>query len=339
MSPFIIPVFLPQAGCPHKCVFCDQVSITGVKKNIDPLEELRISVSQFLGFKRKKNRPSQISFYGGNFLGQQEETIQALLSEAAKHVNAGVIDSIRFSTRPDTITGKSLDMLEGYPVKTVELGVQSMDDTVLSISRRGHSALDTETAVGLLKQRGYEIGAQLMTGLPGDSDEKARLTAEKTAELSFDFARIYPTILFKGSALAAWHIQGDYIPSSLDQTVSLVMDMYLLLAAKNIPVIRMGLQSGEGLEIGGQILGGPWHPAFGHLVHSKIFLEKASASIHSLETIADSSVTLKVNPSSVSKLVGMKKSNIFQLKKRLHLKSIQIIPDPSMDKDDVEAVL
>ena len=336
MSPFIIPVFLPQAGCPHQCVFCDQAAITGVKKNSDPVEELRASMRRFSGFKPKKNRSRQVSFYGGNFLGQRPKTIRALLTEAENYVDAGKIDSIRFSTRPDTIRAETLDILESHSVKTVELGVQSMDDAVLSMSRRGHRSMDTETAAGLLKQRGYEIGAQLMTGLPGDSDEKARLTAEKVATLPFDFARIYPTLLFKGSALATWHIRGDYVPSSLDQTVSLVMDMYLSLTEKNIPVIRMGLQAGEGLELGSQILGGPWHPAFGHLVHSKIFLEKASAAIKSAENISDS-LSLKVHPASVSKLIGMKKNNMFQLKKRFHLKSIQILPDPSLGQDDVEA--
>ncbi len=333
MGPFIIPVFLPGAGCPHKCVFCDQAAITGVKGNVNPLEELRASTGRFFSFKRKKKRLSQISFYGGNFLGQRAGTIRSLLNESAKLVKAGKIDSVRFSTRPDTINDNILDMLERHPIRTIELGVQSMDNHVLSMSRRGHSSSETEKAARLLKKRGYETVAQLMIGLPGDTRKKAILSAQKVVDLSFDFVRIYPTIVFKNSPLASWHINGKYAPRSLDQSVSLAGDMWLLFNRNGIPVIRMGLQAGEGLD--DTILAGPYHPAFGHLALSKIFLEKAASAIESTGNISETPI-LRVNPKSASKLAGMNRGNISELKKRFELKSVKIITDSSLGKDVVE---
>ena len=92
----------------------------------------------------KENRkPVQIAFFGGNFLGLKPEEIKSWLELAGEFVSQGLVDGIRFSTRPDTIDADRLDILENYPVATVELGVQSMDDQVLVQAGRGHLASDT----------------------------------------------------------------------------------------------------------------------------------------------------------------------------------------------------
>jgi len=91
-----------------------------------------------------------------------EDEIQRLLAEAAEYVKTRRINSIRFSTRPDTIDRKRLDMIKIFPVATIELGVQSMDERVLSATKRGHSAADTEKAIQRLKELNYEVGVQLM---------------------------------------------------------------------------------------------------------------------------------------------------------------------------------
>ena len=184
-----------------------------------------------------------MSFYGGNFLGLESPKILSLLAEADRFARSGAVDSIRFSTRPDTITPERLDLVSGFPVATVEIGAQSMDDGVLAQSRRGHSAEDTRTAVRRLKARGLEVGLQMMVGLPGDTPEKALETAREIAALSPDFVRIYPTLVLKNSRLATWYHQGRYAPLSLDAAVSDVADFYAFFSLRRIPVIRMGLQA------------------------------------------------------------------------------------------------
>lgn len=333
-KPFIIPVFLPNIGCPHQCAFCNQGAITGIKQKIPSPEKLHQIVNNFFKYKGKDRDLIQIAFFGGNFLGLRAAHIQSLLHEAGKFVTAGKVDNLRFSTRPDTINNETLDILTTFPVSTIELGVQSMDDQVLAMSKRGHTSADTTKAVRLLKKRNYEIGLQMMVGLPGDDKSKAQLTGQKIADMSPDFVRIYPTVVFAGSLLARWYEHGKYTPIPLEQCITLVKNLYLLFRKNDIKVIRMGLQASENFEKDAEILAGPYHPAFGHLVFSQIFLDMATAILES-EVSARDEVWIKVHPRSISKMRGIKNKNIETLKRKYNIKSIKIIPDISLTEDSL----
>ena len=330
--PFIIPVFLPNIGCPHRCVFCDQTAITGVKQNIPSPGKLRLMINEFLKYRGKHRNTVQVSFYGGNFLGLKKDHIQSLLHEATKFVAEGKIDSIRFSTRPDTIDNEMLDFLKDFPVSTVEIGVQSMDDQVLAMIRRGHTSSDTEKAVGLLKERNYEIGLQMMVGLPHDDEIRSIYTGRRIAALSPDFVRIYPTVVLKNSLLAKWYEKREYTPLPLEPCVALVKKLYILFRKSDIPVVRMGLQTSKDLENKTAILAGPYHPAFGHLVYSEIFLDMATSLLKAEKTFNDT-IYLKVHPRSISKMKGPKNRNIEILKKQFHIRTLKIIPDPAISED------
>ncbi len=332
--PFIIPIFIPHAGCPHQCVFCNQVSITGVKQNTVSPDQFRRQIRQFLEYKKENRKPVQIAFFGGNFLGLKPEEIKSWLELAGEFVSQGLVDGIRFSTRPDTIDARRLDILENYPVATVELGVQSMDDQVLVQAGRGHSASDTIRAVEALKERQLDIGLQMMVGLPGDSEARALTTARKIAGLDPDFVRIYPTVVVENSRLAQWFKKGKYVPLSLEDAVTLVKKIYLLFKQEGIEVIRMGLQASDDLEDGSTVLTGPYHPAFGHLVYSEIFWDKALAAIESVKYVKDT-LTIFVNPGSISKMRGLNNSNIKRLKNQFQLNSVTVVPDSSLGKDDL----
>ena len=254
-------------------LFATRVQLRDVKQKIPSPEKFHQIVNNFLKYKGKDRDVIQIAFFGGNFLGLRAAHIQSLLHEAGKFVTAGKVDSLRFSTRPDTINNETLDILTTFPVSTIELGVQSMDDQVLAMSKRGHTSADTKKAVRLLKERSYEIGLQMMVGLPGDDKTKTQLTGQKIADLSPDFVRIYPTVVFPGSLLARWYDNGRYTPIPLEQCTTLVKKLYLLFRKNDIRVIRLGLQASENFEKDAKILAGPYHPAFGHLVFSQIFLD------------------------------------------------------------------
>ena len=331
--PFIIPVFLPNFGCPHQCAFCNQPAITGIKHNTFPPEKLRFLIHEFLQFKDKNRSPVQIAFYGGNFLGLKEHYLKALLDASGQFVESGEVDGIRFSTRPDTITNERLDILKEYPVTTIELGVQSMDDQVLAMAKRGHTAGDTIKAVGLLKERGYTIGLQMMVGLPGDDEATSLATGRSIADLAPDCVRIYPTVVLKNSLLARWYKHGQYTPLSLEPCVTLVKKLYLLFDEKKIPVIRMGLQASKDFENEATILAGPYHPAFGHLVYSEIFLDMVKDHLRSnreFTQTAFDTLLIKVHPQSISKMRGLKNKNIEILKNTFPITSIAIIPDQSV---------
>ncbi len=296
--------------------------------------ECRLQIREFLKYKKENRKPVQIAFFGGNFLGLKTEKINSLLDSAAEFVKDGQVDGIRFSTRPDTINERSLDIIKDYPVSTVELGVQSMDDRILVLAGRGHSASDTVRAVEHLKERQFSIGLQMMVGLPGDDDTGALTTAQRIADLGPDFVRIYPTLVVANSRLAGWYQSGDYTPLSLEEGVTLVKTIYLKFIKAGIGVIRMGLQASEDLEDGTTVLAGPYHPAFGHMVHCKIFLDMAISAIESAASLKET-LTILVNPRSISKMRGLKNSNIKKLKEQFHFKSIEVVPDASLTAEEL----
>ncbi len=234
---------------------------------------------------------------------------------ADSYVKAGKIDSIRFSTRPDTVNRETLELISAFPVTHVELGVQSMDDSVLLASLRGHTAKDAATAALSVKEKGYSLGLQMMTGLPGDSGGQSLETAKRIADLAPDFVRVYPTVVLKDSPLAGMWRDGLYEAQDIDAAVDLAKDISRIFAAENIPVIRMGLAPSESLE-GGVILAGPYHPAFGHLVESAVFLDKAMALLEE-SGINKGRAAFRINPKSESRLRGHKNSNMEILSRRL----------------------
>jgi histone acetyltransferase (RNA polymerase elongator complex component) len=307
--------------------------ITGVNSTISAVD-VRDSVETFLKYKSGRRGIVQIAFFGGNFLGIEMDEIRRMLAEAAVFVEAGRVDSIRFSTRPDTIDSERLDIIKNFPVATIELGVQSMDDRVLSATKRGHSSSDTLRAIQHLKEFDYEIGVQLMVGLPGDDPERLLASARRLAKLKPGFIRIYPTVVLEGSLLATWYRKGDYVPLRIEEAVSQAKNLYLLFKSENIRVIRMGLQASEDLEKGSTIIAGPYHPAFGHLVYSEIFLNMAMSAIKSAPP-KGGRVGLHVHPHSVSKMRGLKNGNIKKLRGKFHLQSIEIVADDSLREDQL----
>jgi histone acetyltransferase (RNA polymerase elongator complex component) len=258
--------------------------------------------------------------------------VETFLKLAQRFVQDGRIDSIRFSTRPDTIDRNRLDVLAGFPVRTVELGVQSMVDDVLRRSLRGHTAAQTVAAVKLLKAEGCAVGLQMMVGLPGDTGDRALETAHRLVDLQPDFVRIYPTAVLKGSLLAEWYRAGRFTPLSLERAVELVKTIYAVFYRHDIPVVRMGLQSAGDLVEENAVLAGPCHPAFGHLVHAALFLEMARRLLSQREVRAPT-VTLKTHPRSISKMKGLKLCNVDALRRQFNLQRLTVEPDPTLPED------
>jgi len=335
--PFIIPIFLPHAGCPHRCVFCDQLAITGTRRKTGAAEaeQIRSQIVEFLNYKTRRRKPVQISFFGGNFLGLNVAEIRHYLALAHEFVRRGDVDGIRFSSRPDTIDCERLDVIADYPVATVELGVQSMNDRILALAKRGHKAADTVHAVELLKERNYAVGLQMMVGLPGDDQASALNTARKIAGLAPDFVRIYPTVVLKNSRLAAWYSDGAYTPLSLDAAVTQVKNLCRFFHQNKIAIIRIGLQASADLADDSTVLAGPYHPAFGHLVYSEIFLDAACSALKAADPDG-SEVAIFVNPRRISTMRGIKNSNVALLKRRFGFDRIEIVPDHRLDEDSLK---
>ena len=189
---------------------------------------------------------------------------------------------------------------------------------------------------------GFQLGLQIMVGLPGDGEDVSMETARRVAALSPAFVRIYPTVVVAGSLLADWYRNGTYSAWSLDRAVALTARMAGFFRENGIRVIRMGLQATDDLQPGDSILAGPYHPAFGHLVYSRLFLEKATALLASRLVIKDgegtAEVVLQVHPRAESRLRGMKNENIRHLKERFGLERITVQRNTGLPEGGLEVL-
>ena len=195
----IIPIFIPHAGCPHQCVFCNQKTISGQKTAA--LEGAKEQINRWLE-RVKPSVENEAAFYGGSFTGLDITLQKELLALTDELLARKVIGSVRLSTRPDYIDDERLELLRNHGVKLVELGVQSLDDKVLAAAERGHTAEQVTNAVALLKKYDFKVGLQLMVGMPEQDFSSVKETVEKVLALKPDIARIYPLLVIKGTPLA-----------------------------------------------------------------------------------------------------------------------------------------
>jgi histone acetyltransferase (RNA polymerase elongator complex component) len=276
LSPFIIPIFIAHQGCPHQCLFCNQRSITGAAEGMVGAREVAETIRTQLAWPRRHSDASvQVAFYGGSFTGLPLERQEELLGAAQPFLASGQVRELRLSTRPDYVTPEIAGFLRAQGVGIVELGAQSLDDGVLAASGRGHTAAQVGTAVACLKEAGMQVGLQLMLGLPGDTTAKALASGRRAAALGPDLVRLYPCLVISGSPLAELYRQGEYQPLSLERAVALAGRLWSIFKARRIPVVRMGLQPSLSLEE--TMLAGPYHPAFGELVLSRLFFNRVRA--------------------------------------------------------------
>ena len=294
---------MPHNGCPCQCSFCNQKIISG-KQNQPSAESVKDAVRVALASKGNYDK-TELAFFGGSFTAIDREYMISLLETAYEFIKDGSIDGIRISTRPDKIDGEIIEILKRYGVTAVELGAQSMNDEVLLLNRRGHTVKDIENAFCMLKDSGFETGLQMMTGLYGSSRERDLETAKKIVELKPDTARIYPTVVLKGTYLAELYEQGVYKPMTLDETVSLCADILPLFFEKNINVIRLGLHYSD--DVKENYLAGGFHPALMELVEGEIYLRKALEALEKYPK--NKPLTLYVNEKELSKMKGQQKRN------------------------------
>ena len=316
----ILPVFVPHMGCPHACVFCDQRRISGQRKAVTP-EDVRALVKQAAALPRS-GAARQLAFYGGSFTAIPEAVQNALLEAGREAIEKGKVDSLRLSTRPDAIAEKTLERLWSFGVRTIELGAQSMDEEVLRRSGRGHSAEDLRRAARMIREAGFELILQMMTGLPGDTLEKSLYTARELITLEPDGVRIYPTVIVRGTELFDLWRRGEYREHTVEEAVDWCARLLPLFEEAGIPVIRLGLNPTEELS-GGEAAAGAYHPALGELVKSRILLNRAREL---LRTVLPGKVKLGVRSSLLSQALGQHRRNLETLRREFPHLATEIVP-------------
>ena len=315
----IIPLFIPHEGCPHRCAFCNQHTIAGSAAAPTPAEAEAI-IEAGVGAAGGK---AEVAFYGGSFTAIPREKMRAYLQITDRFITAGKVSGVRVSTRPDAVDAEILAELKTHGVTLVELGAQSMQEDVLAVAARGHTAGDVRKAAQEIHKTGITLGLQMMTGLPLDDDEKAVLTARDMIALSPAVVRIYPTLVLPGTALAALYRAGRYQPQSLEGAASLAATLYQLFHEAHIRVIRMGVNESEGLSA--QVEAGPYHPAFGELVLAECYKRKAEELLTGRD-LREKELVLRVPAGDESKMAGQERKNVEYLKRVTGAKRIRINP-------------
>lgn len=328
--PVIVPVFLPFQGCKGRCVFCDQKAITSIdEKGVSTETIVRFLSDAFSKARRHEGKKVIVAFYGGTFTNNPLPVIRQILAATSSFREKGLFSSIRVSTRPDSLEEEKLLLMKEYGVDTVELGVQSMNDDVLNRAGRGHSSEHTRDAFYLLKSLGFEVGAQLMAGLPGDSPAIFMDSVEEVIALRPSMVRLYPTVVIEGTALAGLYAGGRYTPLGLEETVSLCAQALARFEEEQIQVIRIGLAPSQELIEGRRMIDGPWHPCLGFLVRSRHYLQKAIKSLPSSDWMG-LDVRVRVPSREITLLRGFRNQGLSALKAALSAKTLTVTPDDSI---------
>lgn len=313
---YIIPIFVPHLGCKKCCTFCNQRKISGETKQVTA-KDVTDTIEYYLkNFKDEENYV-EVAFFGGSFTAIDKLKQEELLSAVQPYIKSKKVDSIRLSTRPDAIDKPILKMLKKYHVKTIELGVQSTNNYILERCKRGHDFEDVEKASKLIRFNGFNLGHQMMVGLPESSEKDDIQTAKDIIKLKPKMVRVYPVLVIKGTELEEEFNRGEFVPLTVGQAVERSTEIVKLFNQKRIQVIRVGLQNTDTItdikNKESEVIAGPYHPAFGQLVEDAIWYDRIVNEIKKINAKVVR-VEIEANPKNINNIVGHKKENINKLK-------------------------
>ena len=316
-----IPIFIPHLGCPNNCVFCNQRTISG--HGDFKIESVRYEIESALST-LSEDTEREIAFFGGSFTGIDRELMIELLELAQEYVNKGLVSEIRLSTRPDYIDGEILDILSRYSVKTIELGLQSLNDEVLNASKRGHDTECALSACRAIKERGFNLIGQMMIGLPRSNADTEIKTAELICKVGADGARVYPTVVFADTELSDMMRGGEYDPLSTDDAVTRTKNVLAVFDSYGVPCIRVGLCASENLRDASLAIAGATHSAIGEMAMSELFYDRICEELDK-RAIFGGELKIFVSRGATSKAIGQKRKNKEKICKKYCLTSLKVL--------------
>jgi histone acetyltransferase (RNA polymerase elongator complex component) len=327
---FIIPYFIQHRGCPHRCLFCNQLAIAGQPTAAarDVAVDLEQTIDLWLGRKRA-GTPAQVAFYGGSFTCLDERVQHVLLEAVRPYIRKGEVQSIRLSTRPDCVSDTICSYLETYGVRTIELGVQSMDAAVLARAQRGHSVEAIRDALSVLKRREFEIGVQLMPGLPGETTASFLRGIDELVGFRPHIARLYPTLVIRHTELEDLYAKGQWQPLSLNRAITITRLAGKRFQDAGTKVIRMGLQPTD--ELAKELVAGPYHPSFGDLVKGRGWYLLSRKIL--TQAGPGKMVTMTISGRDYSSFVGPRKQNLKRLESLPSCAGLVLRTDTALERE------
>ena len=252
-----VAVMTQPMKCPGQCIYCPTYQATpqsytpespavlrGKKCDYDAKKQikLRLKVLSEMGHPTDK---VELIVMGGTFLaypqdyqyqfikdcydalnGGESATLEEAkrLNETANHRCTGLC----IETRPDWCGQEEIDRMLEFGTTRVELGVQTLDDEIYRLVRRGHKVADVVNATTMLKERGFKVHYHWMPGLPGSTPEKdLELSARLFSDARFkpDGLKLYPTMVVEGTELEKWYQDGRYQPYPPDTMINLLVEI------------------------------------------------------------------------------------------------------------------
>ncbi len=313
---YIIPIFVPHLGCPNNCTFCNQKRISGQTKMVTA-KDVEETIEYYLKNFKDNHKYVEVAFFGGSFTAIEKEKQIELLEATQKYIRDKKVNSIRISTRPDCIDKEILKRMKKYHVKTIELGVQSTNNYILSKCKRGHTGEDVIKSSKLIRRFGFILGHQMMVGLPESTKQDEINTAKELIKLKPKIVRIYPVLVIKDTELADEYYKGEYTPLTVGQAVERCKEVVDLFNRNKINVIRIGLQNTEEISDPkserSSVVAGPYHPAFRQLVESSMWYDSIVSQIKKVNAKVKK-VKIIANDFNINNIIGHKKENILKLK-------------------------
>jgi len=224
------------------------------------------------------------------------------------------------------VSKETIAVLKEHGVRVVELGIPTMNDAILRALGRGHTARDFFDSFRLLTGEGFEVGMQVMVGLPGETFADLHETVSAITTVAPCFIRIYPLVVIEDTRLFEAFIKGDYVPDSLETAVTKASFVYASAWSHGVRTIKMGLTDND--VVRERIAGGPFHPAFGYLVKSEVFRLALSRVCEAMG--ARGEVTVSINAHDVAHIVGPTRANLHRFREEGI--SIDWATDPALDE-------
>ncbi len=256
-----VAVMAEPNPCPGECVYCptypeapqsytseSPVVIRARKSDYDPKGQVedRLRILAEMGHPTDK---VELIIMGGTFLaypeGYQYQFIKSCYdalngnsspdletakreNEQAKHRCVGLC----IETRPDWCGDREIRRMMEFGTTRVELGVQTLDDNIYRLVRRGHTITEVINATRALKNCGFKVYYHWMPGLPGSTpDHDLELSQQLFSDESFrpDGLKLYPTLVVAGTELERWYYDHRYQPYPAEEMIDLMVKIKALV--------------------------------------------------------------------------------------------------------------
>jgi len=260
----VVAVMTSPHPCPHgKCLYCpggvengSPQSYTGKepaarraeRNNFDPYLQVKDRIDQLTAIGHKTDKIDLI-IMGGTFTSREQEYQEWFIKRCLDAMNGEDSDDIMdaqnknetsahrcigltVETRPDVFGDEQAEKAMMLGATRVELGVQIIDDDILSRSKRGHGVQAVIDSTRSCKSHGLKVCYHIMPGLPG-SDPKKDLECFRRVfddpDFRPDMLKFYPTLVISGTELYDMWSRGEYVPYNVDVAVDLLSKMKALV--------------------------------------------------------------------------------------------------------------